>query len=167
MLGFCNFVPLNIIISSYKNTEQFAVKAFFLIDLSTNEILLATCFFFEITKTWNWKPANNQDRFIKPSLVAKIVDEKLWTCFPKRETSPPFSTLILHIDRGSKFVSRPCNQLFTNFKSILSYLGLLALCITPSLILWWKGSSKISWKCFKIYLELNFLILKIKTYDWF
>ena len=37
------------------------------------------------------------------------------TCFPKRETSPPFDTLILHSDRGPEFVSQPWHQLFQKY----------------------------------------------------
>lgn len=90
MVWVCDFVRLNTQIIAQKTRENYGVKAFFLLDLSTSEIIVAKPFFFKFAETWNGKPADNEDRFIKPSLVAKVVDQAVQTCFPKGETSTPF-----------------------------------------------------------------------------
>ena len=119
----CDFVRLDTLIISQKKQETYGVKAFFLLDLSTSEILAAKPFFFKITDTWNGMPADNEDRFIKPTLVTKIVDQTIHTCFLKRETSPPLSPLILHSDREREFVSRPWHKLFEKHPFLLGSMS--------------------------------------------
>ena len=50
MVWVCDFALLDTLITSQKTQQQYGVKAFFLLDLSTSEILVAKPFFFKSPK---------------------------------------------------------------------------------------------------------------------